>query len=132
MRIFTEYFLFVHHTTCILAKLSTWCLELSGEISYFLLFNPSHTDQSWEGQNTCMWIYIYISISLIHIYIYIYMWMCMWIYISLYIYIYIYIYISPLDLKLSLKLLNHIELLNCMFVRDKLTAKLKFLHLKVH
>ena len=126
MRIFTEYFLFVHHTTCILAKLSTWCLELSGEISYFLLFNPSHTDQSWEGQNTCMWIYIYIYIP----YIYIYMWMCMWIYISLYIYIYVYIY--PLDLKLSLKLLNHIELLNCMFVRDKLTAILKFLHLKVH
>ena len=30
------------------------------------MFNPSHTDESWEGRNTCMWIYIYI-----YIYIYI-------------------------------------------------------------
>ena len=58
----TEYFLFVHHTTSILAKLSTWCFEHSGDISCSLLVNPSHTDESWEGRNTCMWIYIYIYI----------------------------------------------------------------------
>ena len=50
----TEYFLFVHHTKSILAKLRTWCFEHSGEISYSLLVNPSHTDESWEEQHTCV------------------------------------------------------------------------------
>ena len=49
----TEYFLFVHHSTNILAKLSTWCFEHSGDIICSLLINPSHTDESWKGQNTC-------------------------------------------------------------------------------
>ena len=62
----TEYFLFVNHTTSILAKISTWCFEHSGDISCSLLVNPSHTDESWEGRNTCLWTYIYI-----YIYIYI-------------------------------------------------------------
>ena len=53
----TEYFFFVHHTTSILAKLITWCFEHSGDISCSLLVNPSHTDESWEGRNTCLWIY---------------------------------------------------------------------------
>ena len=53
----TEYFLFVHHTTSILAKLRTWYFEHSGDISCSLLVNLSHTDESWEGRNTCMWIY---------------------------------------------------------------------------
>ena len=53
----TEYFLFVYHTTSILAKLSTWCLEHSGDISCSLLINSSHTDESWQGRNTCLWIY---------------------------------------------------------------------------
>ena len=35
-------------------------------ISYSLLVNPSHTDEYWEGRNTCLCIYIYIYI---HIYI---------------------------------------------------------------
>ena len=39
-----------------IAKLSTWCFEHSGDISFSLLVNPSHTDESWEGRNTCMWI----------------------------------------------------------------------------
>ena len=55
-----EYFLFVHHTTSILEKLSTWCFEHSGDISCSLLVNPSYTDGSWERRNTCLWIYIYI------------------------------------------------------------------------
>ena len=89
----TEYFLFVHHTTSILAKLSTWCFEHSGDISCSLLVNPSYTEESWEGRNTCMYIYIYMyglghiqnsySPSLDDIYIY-----------HIYIYIYIYIYID--------------------------------------
>ena len=41
-----EYFLFVHNTTSILAKLSTWCFEHSGDISCSLLVNLSHTDES--------------------------------------------------------------------------------------
>ena len=61
--------LFVHHTTSILATLSTRCFEHSADSSCSLLVNPSHTDESWEGRNTCMWIYIYIYI--IHICIYI-------------------------------------------------------------
>ena len=61
-----EYFLFVHHTTCILIELSSWCFEHSGDVSVSLLVNLSHTDESWEGRNTCLWIYIYI-------YIYIYL-----------------------------------------------------------
>ena len=31
--------------------------EHSGDISCSLLVNPSHTNESWEGRNTCMWIY---------------------------------------------------------------------------
>ena len=73
----TEYFLFVQHTTSILAKLSTWCFEHSGDVSCSLPVNPSHTDEFWEGWNTCMWIYIH------NIYI-------MYIYIDIDIYIYIY------------------------------------------
>ena len=53
----TEYFLFVHSTTSILAKLSTWCFEHSGEIGCPLLVNRRHTDEFWEGRNTCLWIY---------------------------------------------------------------------------
>ena len=52
----TEYFLSVHHTTSILAKPSTWCFEYSADISCSLLINPSQTDESWEGQNTCLYI----------------------------------------------------------------------------
>ena len=61
-------FLFVHHTTSILAKLSTWCFEHSSDISCSLLVNQSHTDESWEGRNTCMWIY-YIYTYILYIYI---------------------------------------------------------------
>ena len=63
----TEYFLFVHHTTSILEKLSTWCFEHSGDISCSLLVNPSHTDESWEGRKTCLWIYLYIYIYILYI-----------------------------------------------------------------
>ena len=52
-----ECFFFVHHTTSILKNLSTWCLEHSCDISCSLLVTPSHTDESWEGRNTCLWIY---------------------------------------------------------------------------
>ena len=52
----TEYFLSVHHTTSILAKPSTWCFEYSADISCSLLINTSQTDESWEGQNTCLYI----------------------------------------------------------------------------
>ena len=38
----------------VLAKLSTWCFEHSADISCSLLVNPSHTDESWDGRNTCM------------------------------------------------------------------------------
>ena len=54
----TEYFLFVHHTASILAKLTTLCFEQSGEFSCSLLANPSHTDESFAGRNTCLlWLY---------------------------------------------------------------------------
>ena len=29
---------------------------------YIYIVNPSHTDESWEGQNTCLWIYKYVYI----------------------------------------------------------------------
>ena len=32
--------------------------EHFGDIICSLLANPSHTDESWEGRNTCLWIYI--------------------------------------------------------------------------
>ena len=53
----TEYFLFVQCTTSIWAKLSTCCFEHSGNIICPLLINPNHTDESWEGRNTCLWIH---------------------------------------------------------------------------
>ena len=45
-----------------MAKPSTWCFEHYGDISCSLLVIPSHTDESWERRNTCLWIYIYIYI----------------------------------------------------------------------
>ena len=54
--------IFCLFTTSILAKLSTWFFEHSGNISNSLLVNPSHIDDSWEGRSTCLWIYIYIHI----------------------------------------------------------------------
>ena len=58
----TEYYLFVHHTTSILAKLCTWCFEhslVTSSVRALYSLTPSHTDESWGGRNTCMWIYIY-------------------------------------------------------------------------
>ena len=96
----TEYFLFIHHTTSILTKLSTWCYEHSGDISCSLLVNPSHADESWEGRNTCLWIYIHIIFVYIHAYIhllvtdiYIYVYNIYYIY---YTYICLYIYLSDI------------------------------------
>ena len=54
-------------TTSILDELTTWCFEHYGDISCSLLVNRSHTDESWAGRNTCMWICI-----CIYIYIYIF------------------------------------------------------------
>ena len=49
-------FLFVHHATSILAKPNNWCFEHSDDISCSLLVNRSHTDESLEGRNKCLWI----------------------------------------------------------------------------
>ena len=84
----TEYFLFVHHTTSILAKLSTWCFD----ISCSLLVKPSHTDESWEGRNNCLWIYMLNIYYIYTIYIYI-------LYYTLSLYIYIW------DLRVTMKFL---------------------------
>ena len=48
--------IFCSYTTSILAKLSTWCFEHSGNINCSLLINLSHTDESWARWNMCMWI----------------------------------------------------------------------------
>ena len=53
----TKYFLLVHHTTSHLANLNTWWFKHSGDISCFYSLNQGHTDESWEGQNMCLWIY---------------------------------------------------------------------------
>ena len=53
----TECFLFVRHTTSILARLSTWCFEQLGDINFSLRISSSHTHESWEGGNTCLCIY---------------------------------------------------------------------------
>ena len=49
--------IFCSFTTRILAKLSTWCFEHFGDISCSVLVHPGHTDESWEGRNTSLWIY---------------------------------------------------------------------------
>ena len=54
-------------TTSILAKLSTWCFKHSGDISCSLHVSASHTDESWAGKNTCMWIHVYICICYVNI-----------------------------------------------------------------
>ena len=38
------------------------CCLVTSDISCSLLVNPSHTEESWKGRNTCLWIYIYIYI----------------------------------------------------------------------
>ena len=45
---------------------------ITTDISCSLLVNPSHTDESWEGRNKCMWIIIIIIIIYIYTYIKIY------------------------------------------------------------
>ena len=65
-----------------------------------LLANPSHTDESWEGRNMCMWIYIYIYIYILYIYIYIYT------YIYIYIHICIYIYQNGKEIKPGFQVLR--------------------------
>ena len=50
-------YIYIYIYMLLLAKLSTWCFEHSGDFSCSLLVNPSHTDESWEGRNMCMWIY---------------------------------------------------------------------------
>ena len=84
----------LYHSKVYIYYVSYSCLEHSGDISCSLLVNPGHTDEFWEGRNTCLWIYIiyiiYIYIYYIHIYIYIYIYI---IYIYIYIYIHIYIHI---------------------------------------
>ena len=44
------------------------CLEHSGEINCSLLVDPSHSDESWKGRNTCLRIYIHICIYIYIIY----------------------------------------------------------------
>ena len=39
-----------------ISKLRTWCFQYSCDISCSLLVNPSHTDKSWAGRSTSMWI----------------------------------------------------------------------------
>ena len=39
---------------------------VTSDISCSLLVNPSHTEESWKGRNTCLWIYIYIYIYIIY------------------------------------------------------------------
>ena len=74
----TEYFLFLHHTTSVLAKLSTLSFEHPGNISCSVLINPNHTDESWEGRNTCLYVltqyilYILVLVMIIYIIIYLY------------------------------------------------------------
>ena len=82
----TGYFLFVHHTTSILAKFSTWSFEHSGDISCSVLVDLSHTNESWKRGNTCLQIY-----TNIHTHIYIYNIIYNNIYNIYIIYIYIYI-----------------------------------------
>ena len=68
----TEYFLFVHHTTSILAKLSTWCL--STLVTSVVLYSLTQAALMSRGKNeTFVYMFIYIpgyylsSTSLIHI-----------------------------------------------------------------
>ena len=55
----SEYFLFVHHTISILAKLSTWCFEHSGDMSF--LYSLTRATLISPGKNetrVCGYIYI--------------------------------------------------------------------------
>ena len=71
----TEYFMFVHHTTSILARLSTWCFEHSGDINCSLLVSPRRADESWGGRDTCLWICICVCVA------------CLWVCICVCVYV---------------------------------------------
>ena len=97
----TKYFLFVHHKR--FGKAQHLVFEHSGDINCSLLVNPSHTDESWEGRNTCLWIYmcIYIYIYILYLIycaytmyfiLYIYIILLQYIIYNIYYNIYIYIY----------------------------------------
>ena len=47
----TKYFLFVHHTTSILAKLSIWCFEHFGDISCSLLVTCANVSQLFHDND---------------------------------------------------------------------------------
>ena len=77
----TEYFLFVHHTTSILAKLSTWCFEHSGNVNCSLLVNPSHTGESWEGILKEFWHSLsFINFLIVNLFMFVCWFMCMYIF----------------------------------------------------
>ena len=78
-----KYFLFVHHTASISAKLSTWCfVEHPGDIRSVVLYSLTQaTLMSSEKDETRVCGYIY------KIYIYIYIYIC---YINIYYIYYIY------------------------------------------
>ena len=84
-----KYFLFVHHTASISAKLSTWCFaEHSGDIRSVILYSLSQAtlmNPEKDKTHVCGYIYIYIIHIYIHINIYIYIYIC---YINIY-YIYV-------------------------------------------
>ena len=57
--------------TSILAKLSTWSFEHSGDISCSFLVNPSHTESPGKDETrVCGHIYLYIYIYICIMYIY--------------------------------------------------------------
>ena len=56
----TEYFLFVHHTTSILVKLSTWCFEHSGAlVVLYSLTRATLMSPGKDETRVCGYMYIY-------------------------------------------------------------------------
>ena len=122
----TECFLFVHHTTTILGKLSTWCFEHSGDISCSLLVNPSHNDESWEGQNTCLWIYY----KYVHVHKYVYACVFVCIYMGI---IFVCIYLGTVSKNEHVQLfVFSLSCISCTYRKRKLQFKKYFFIFLLH
>ena len=60
--IYIYIFIYIYIYTYIYDLYIQFIYEHSDDISCCLVVNPSHTDESWEGRNTCMWINLNICI----------------------------------------------------------------------
>ena len=124
--IYIHIYIYVHIYNIFLGKLSTWCFEHSGDISCSLLVNPSHNDESWEGRNTCLWIYY----KYVHVHKYVYACVFVCIYMGI---IFVCIYLGTVSKNKHVQLfVFSLSCISCTYRKGKLQFKKYFFIFLLH